>query len=301
MMIEFGICCVIFYAIAFLFELSRFFLRWSLRNIFVLIGVIIGFVAHTIFLYYNHHITTQDYINGAKIYFLMTSWILVLIYFYLSCYHRQIPFGLFFLPIASLLIIGGVITTHISTAEQINSGGAASDIAAAVLNDHKSPLLKMLHAITFLLATLSICIGFVAGLFYLVQDWRLRHKRPVGILTLPSIEWSSSICRKTLGASTFILAATIYFGWLLLPQPKTQNIIALFDPLVAGTILMFIFLILFSGILPLHIFKTEGKQVAILTLITFAFLTLTLSCGILTKNSHWKKNIQNIKIEKIQN
>jgi hypothetical protein len=242
-----------------------------------IIGVIVGFIAHTIFLYY-HHVVSHGSVNGAEIYFLMTSWSLIIIYFYLSCYHREAPFGLFFLPIALSLLIGGMIISYITPNEPV----------VGMIN-HNPPILKMFHAITFFLATSSICIGFVAGLFYLVQDWRLRHKKIVGHIKLPSIEWSSSICRKTLGASTFILAITIFYGYLLQPHSKSANIVLLNDPLVIGVLFMFVFLVLFSGILPLRIFKTEGKQVAALTLITFLFLILTLCFGVLSKNSHWKR------------
>ncbi|MDR2762473.1 MAG: hypothetical protein LBB88_07735 [Planctomycetaceae bacterium] len=263
---------------AFFFELLRLFCRGAIRNFFAVFWLLIGFSAHTIFLYYRH-VVSSNYVNGAEIYFLTSAWSLILIYCYLSCYHRDTPFGLFFLPISILLIIGGFVISYNTPYNSANS-----------IASHNPPILKMFHAITFFLATSSICIGFVAGLLYLVQDWRLKHKKPVGILKLPSIEWSGSICKKALGASTFILAATIYYGWLLQPQQsKSPNTVLLNDPLVIGTILMFVFLILFSGILPLRIFKTEGKQVAVLTLITFLFLALTVSFGILSKNSHWKR------------
>ncbi|MDR1485125.1 MAG: hypothetical protein LBT09_09920 [Planctomycetaceae bacterium] len=276
-MIGLSVFCVLFYAAAFLFELSRFFFSGIIRQLFAIVCVLIAFVLHTIFLYY-HHVAARDCVNGAEVYFFMTSWSLVLIYFYLSCYHRGVPFGLFFLPISLMLIIGGVIIAHITPNEPTTG-----------LVAYNPPVLKMFHAITFFLATSSICIGFVAGLLYLVQDWRLKHKRPVGILRLPAIEWSASICRKALGASTLILAATIYFGWLMQPQSKSPNLVLLYDPLVIGTLCMFVFLTLFSGILPLQIFKTEGKQVAVLTLITFIFLILTLCFATMTQDAHWKR------------
>jgi hypothetical protein len=279
-MTELVICCVFGYVIAILFELFRFFSKSTTRNLIVVAcGVLLGFTAHTIFLYY-HHISTQNHVNGAATYFFMTSWSLILVYLYLSCYHRGVPFGLLFLPIVLLLIIGGIVTSYITPNEPT--------LNITPLNP---PVLKMFHAITFFLATSSICIGFVAGLLYLVQDWRLRHKKTIGVLRLPAIEWSESICRKALGAATFVIAATMFFGWMLQPQSNLPNTVVLNDPLVIGTILMFISLVLFSGILPLKIFKTEGKRVAVLTLITFVFLIVTLFFGILSKNSHWKRII----------
>jgi hypothetical protein len=277
-MTELFIFCVLCYVFSFLFELLRFFGNSTMRQFFSIFFVLVAFVLHTIFIYYHHHVVTRGYVNGAEMYFLTTSWSLILIYFYLSCYHRGVPFGLFFLPLALLLLIGGVVIAYITPNEPTTG-----------LTPYNPPLLKMLHATTFFLATSSICLGFVAGLLYLVQDWRLRHKKPIGIIRLPAIEWSGSICRKALGVATFILAATIYFGWLMQPKIKSPNFVLLYDPLVIGTICMFILLILFSGILPLRIFKTEGKQVAVLTLITFIFLATTLCCATITKNAHWKR------------
>jgi hypothetical protein len=277
-MIELVIFCILFYVLSFLFELLRFIFSGSIRQIISFFCVLIAFVLHTIILYFQH-VAARNFVNGAEIYFFMTSWSLILIYFYLSSYHRGVPFGIFFLPITLLLMIGGVLIASITPNATITG-----------LATYNPPVLKMFHAITFFLATSSISIGFVAGLLYLVQDWRLRHKRPVGIFQLPSIEWSGSICRKTLGASTFILAATIYFGWLLQPQSQSPNFVLLNDPLVIGTLGMFIFLILFADVLPLRIFQNDGRQVAILTLITFIFLILTLAFAITTKDAHWKRN-----------
>ncbi|MDR1480915.1 MAG: hypothetical protein LBJ00_18475 [Planctomycetaceae bacterium] len=274
---ELVICCILGYVVGLFFELSRFFFRGGTRVFFVVFGVLLGFAAHSIFLYY-HHISTQNHSNGAETYFFMTSWSLVLVYFYLSCCHRKIPFGLLLLPIVLLLIIGGIVTSHIAPIQPADN-----------TTTHNPPVLKMFHAITFFLATSSICIGFVAGLLYLVQDWRLRHKKTIGILRLPTIEWSESICRKNLSASTFIIAATMFFGLLLQPQSNLPNSTILQDPLVIGVVLMFISLVLFSGILPLKIFKSEGKRVAVITLITFIFLITTLLFGILSKNAHWKR------------
>ncbi|MDR1925492.1 MAG: hypothetical protein LBQ66_14060 [Planctomycetaceae bacterium] len=277
-MIEMGVYSVIGYAIAFVLELSRFFFRGAVRNFFAVIFVLIGFAVHTIFLYYRHVAATGN-INGAETYFFMTAWGLVLVYLYLICYHRGIPFGLFFLPIVLFAMVCGGVISYITPNEP-----------TAGLVVCNPPFLKMFHAITFFAATLSISIGFVAGLLYLFQDWRLRHKRPTGtLLKLPTIEWSASLCRKALGASTFILASSIFCGCMLQPHLQSPNFVMLFDPLVIGTVVTFVFLFVFSGILPLRIFRSEGKQLAMLTLIAFVFLVVTLIFGILSKEAHWKR------------
>ena len=141
--------------------------------------------------------------------------------------------------------------------------------------------LKPIHTVSILLTTLGVSVGFVCGVLYLVQDRRLRQK-VIGqsLLRLPTIEWSRTACRHAIGVSLVFLGTCILSGVLM--QPK------MFDPLVIGTLAMFGFLLLFSGVLSARFDKQEGRRVAILTLISFLFLVTIFLLAIFYQGSHWK-------------
>ncbi len=266
------VCFAASYGIVFLLEVSRFFFRSPIRGVFSVLGTFAGFVAHTAFLFYH-----VGAINNAASFFFFTAWGLVFVCLYLQIFHPKIPFGLVLLPIA-LLLIGCGAFTPASTSTFSGDQHAFSFF------------LKRVHTISFLLATLSVSVGFVVGLMYLVQDRRLRRKSITETqLKLPTLEWSRTACRHAIGASVVFLGLCIFPGVLLLPKSGTN----IGDPLVWGTLLLFGFLLLFSGVLSFRFHRQEGRRVAVLTLVAFLFLIAILLFGVFFGNAHWKKSASN--------
>ena len=146
--------------------------------------------------------------------------------------------------------------------------------------------LKPIHTVSILLTTLGVSVGFVCGVLYLVQDRRLRQK-VIGqsLLRLPTIEWSRTACRHAIGVSLVFLGTCILSGVLM--QPK---MFFLGDPLVLGTLAMFGFLLLFSGVLSARFDKQEGRRIAMLTLIGFLFLLTILLFAVFYQGVHWRKH-----------
>lgn len=278
------LCFTASYFVALCLEISRIFFRSPVRNVFSLGWVVAGLSAHTAYLYFRHSVSVVP-IDGADSYFLVSAWGLILIYLYLHCFHAKIPFGLIVLPIVLLLIGGAVLIPNSPEARPLTPWEV--DAAARI-----NPLWKRIHAGTFFLATLCVSVGFVAGILYLVQDRRLRRKRSApSKLKLPTLEWSLAVCRKAVGGAILLLGACIFSGILLRPTgSQSQNIVSWTDPLVVGTVLMFAFLLLFSGVLSASFVKKEGRHVAWLTFFAFLFLLCMLVFGILSQNAHWKRS-----------
>ena len=146
-------------------------------------------------------------------------------------------------------------------------------------------LLRLIHTASILLTTLGVSVGFVCGVLYLVQDRRLRQKMTGDTrFRLPTLEWSRVACRRAIGVSLAFLGTCIFSGVLL--QPK---LFFFGDPLVLGTLAMFAFLLLFSGVLTAKFDKQEGRRVAFLTLISFLFLLTILLFAVFYRDVHWKK------------
>lgn len=274
------LCFTASYALAFGLEISRFFIRIPFRTGQIVFWTLAGLTAHTAYLYY-HHAVSRGPVDGAESYFLVSAWGLTLVYLYLFCFHPKTPFGLVLWPIV-LLLIGGAAVASVPTDGQV-APAASVDIAL---------FWKRLHAATFFLATLAICVGFVAGVLYLIQDARLRRKRPpMPLFQLPALEWSLAVCRRAMGASIFLLASCIFSGLLLRAQGSaTRNTVSWTDPLILGTILMFAFLLPFSGVLSAGFFKKKGRDVAVLTLVGFLFLVFILVFALVFQSSHWKQS-----------
>ncbi len=264
------ICFAASYAVALLSELSRFFLKTPIRGFFAFGWTLAGFVAHSAYLYY-HHVGSVGSIGEAESFFFLTAWALVLANIYLLCFYPRIPFGLVLLPIV-LFLIGGAFLA-----------GSTTEVSQPSIE--VAFLLKRIHTVSFLLATLGVSIGFGSGVMFLVQHRRLRRKTiSESSFKLPTLEWSLIACRHAIGASLVFLGTCIFSGVLLHPK-----LFFLGDPLVLGSLAMFGFLLLFSGILSAKFGKQEGRRIAVLTLISFLFLVTILLFGLFYRNTHWKK------------
>ncbi len=281
------LCFAASYAVAFLLECALLvFYRLRLANGHLLWAItawgVAGFVAHSAYLFHKQAIF-RNAIDSMESFFFVTAWGLVLLYLYLRCFRPKIPFGLILWPLVLGLIWVGAAAAPPDGAD-VTPEGAVSPVVL---------MWKRIHVATFFLTTISVCIGFVAGLAYLIQNRLLRSKLPPRFLTLPSLEWSLSVCRQSIGASIFLLGASIFFGLLL--TPDRQNFLYWNDPLVVGTVTMFAFLLLFSGSLIFRRWKTEGNHVATLTLFAFWFLITILLLGIFSKNAHWQRPVEQVR------
>jgi hypothetical protein len=121
---------------------------------------------------YAYHVAEHQTLTGAKLYFEVSAWGLALLYLYWTFLRRSIPFGLILLPMIVLLLVAGLLISD-----------------KTVSMNPQQPLLKMFHTVMFFLATVSISVGFVAGLLYLIQDNVLKNKRTIpSSIKLPTLE-----------------------------------------------------------------------------------------------------------------
>ena len=269
------LCFAASYAIAFCLEAARAYWNSPLRTGLALCWTVAGIVAHTAYLYFHHAVTVAT-VDGSRSYFLVTAWGLAIACLYLSCFHSRKPLCLLIWPIILLLIFGGVVFPETKTPATLDP--FPFDTAM---------LWRRLHTGSFFLATLTVCLGFASGMMYLLQDGRLRKKRRSGLqFSLPTLEWSLTQCRRSIGASIFLLGICIFSGVVM--RAERNTFLYWNDPLIVGTSLLFAFLVLFSGSLLFRRWKTEGRRVAVLTLLAFLFLVAILLLGVFFTNAHWQ-------------
>jgi hypothetical protein len=218
---------------------------------------IAGLVAHTLFLW--NHAQSESVVPFASfhIWFLMAGWLLAAAYVGLAAARPQSSLGIFMLPVVLTLILAGQVSSQ----------------AEFPRNDAISGWFKV-HGFSLLLGTVAASLGFVAGVMYLVQSYRLKHKLlPRPGFRLPSLEWLQTVNRQTLYVSAILVALGVFAGVVL---NVIRRGIPWTDPLIlsSGGLLTW----LFAATLFELLYKPaqQGRKVAYLTIANFVFLAAVL-------------------------
>jgi ABC-type uncharacterized transport system permease subunit len=254
-------CFLASYTIALLLEASRLWFRSGARGIAMLGFVVAGWIAHTLYLY-NSAIAAsgaaQLPLSSNQDWLLLAAWMMVMVYFYLACYHPATHFGIFLLPLTLGLI---------AAARFADSSPVAREPATKIWG--------VIHGTSILLGAVSVLIGFTAGLMYLEQADRLKRKRrPFLKMKLPSLEWLQMVNGRTMLASMLLVGVAAASGVvlkLLAPGQNSPNI-PWSDPVILGTMAMFGWLLLHVIIGTFYRPIRRGRKVAYLTLVSFVFL-----------------------------
>jgi ABC-type uncharacterized transport system permease subunit len=143
---------------------------------------------------------------------------------------------------------------------------------------------------TLLLGTVVVSLGFAAGVMYLVQDRRLRLKRPVsGRLRLPSLEWLDRVNGRALVVSALLLSLGVLSGVVLNTINHRRDAGAAFawnDPVVWTSGLLLAWLVAVSVFGAVYKPARAGRKVAYLTLGSFAFLVMVLAVLLFAPSGH---------------
>lgn len=188
------------YAVAWLLEASRLFSRSAGRGGLAVGLVGGGFIAETCYLAYRTVSATASPLSSSFDWCLLAAWLLVAAYLYLAIYHPHGAIGLVVLPLALLLI------------------AAAARFAdrQPIAPQPASQLWGAIHGIFLLLGTVTVMIGFAAGVLYLVQAARLKRKLPAPSgLRLPSLEWLDRINSRVVVISVILVAIGFLAGVVL--------------------------------------------------------------------------------------
>jgi ABC-type uncharacterized transport system permease subunit len=273
------ICFASSYAIALALELSRLMFRSTIRGILLLIFAGAGLLAHSAYLYYRAVQPGGIPLSSSQDWLLLAAWVLVVIYLYLLCARFKTPFGLVLLPLALALI------------------GAAYWLADPhpYAREPASTIWGVIHSGSLLLATVAVLLGFAAGVTYLSQRWRLKHKRPsLGGLRLPSLEWLDRANSHATTLSVIMLGVGIVSGVILnsIRHSAQTDRLPWSDPVVLSTAVMFVWLLV--AVVVAHLYKPiwRGRKVAYLTVASFVFLVIVLAMLLFLNARHGGANEQ---------
>ncbi len=234
----------------------------------------LGLAAHTMFLYDRALAEAGAPLSSERDWYLVAGWVLVVVYLHLAVLHPKTPFGLFLLP----LVLGLIGTATFLAPNEPLARESASRIWGAI------------HGISIVLATVSMLVGFVAGLMYLGQARRLKHKRPsAGRLRLPSLEWLRWTNSRAIIVSMLMLGLGVLSGMVLnLINFRNQaERLSWNDPVVLSTWLLFVWLLAAVILSAVYRPARQGHKVVYLTLASFVLFVLMLAAGLLMDSRHW--------------
>jgi ABC-type uncharacterized transport system permease subunit len=266
-------CFAASYAVALILEVTRLLFRSGVRGAIMLGFAGAGLLAHTLFLVHRALTVPGSPLSSELDWYLVAAWVLVAFYLYLIRYHPKTPFGLLLLPLAL-----GLIGTAAVFADRMPFERApASQIWGAI------------HGGSILVATVSVLIGFAAGVTYLYQARRLKHKRPPSRgLRLPSLEWLQRVNSRALIVSMLALGVGVLSGLNLnlLNYRRQQAMLPWTDPLVLATLGMFAWLAISVQLGALYKPARAGRKVAFVTVVSLLFLIIALAAMLFMNTQH---------------
>jgi ABC-type transport system involved in cytochrome c biogenesis permease subunit len=216
-----------------------------------------GLVAQTIYLAIQ-----QPPLSGQAGWLFFIAWILAVFYLYGAIHHARRAWGIFVLPVLVGLVLLGAIFGRASPPE----AGQATGLLRA--QDAWGPI----HAILLILATVGVCVGFVASVMYLVQMRRLQAKTPPGHgMRLLSLERLEAMNRRAINLAFPLLTAGVLVGLIqLLGRAPDRPATGWIDyRILSAGILWVAFALLWVLRYGYHL---RGRTVAVLTIVAFLLL-----------------------------
>ena len=185
---------------------------------------------------------------------------LVFVYLWLRIRYPEKSVGLFLLPMVIAVI--GTALLFLSDQEPIVTKASLS-------------FWSILHGMALLLGSIAATLGFIAGIMYLVQSFRLKRKLPPRQgLRLPSLEQLQRYNYWLLTLSTGLLATGLLAGIIRKACLSfAAEASAPWNPIVViSSVLLLLWLIL-TGLFE-YFYKParQGKKVAYLTVTSFILL-----------------------------
>ena len=210
---------------------------------------------------------------------LLAAWILAIVYLGLVFYSPGTSIGLFLLPLILLLIGAAQFASQVPLAAR-----------------QASQFWGVVHGVTLLLGTVTVCLGFLSGSMYLIQSHRLRKAIPPLVsFRLPSLEWLDWVNSRALRWSALTMGAGLLSGVILIHmQHQTDPSYRLWtDPVVLSLAAMLVWLITAEIFRLVYPAARQGRKVAYLTLAAFVFLVFMLFSITVLDTIHGSKSREN--------
>lgn len=250
-------CFLFSYLIVLILEVCRLFFKFPARQALILIGMIAGLTAHSIFLG-NELFSDGRVLSNWFQWVVLGAWGLAVACTYLMARNPSGNIGLFLIPLV-LLLIG--IATMVRGTQPFATGSAVT-------------FWGQVHGVSLVLGTMFIFQGLAFGVMYLVQSHRLKSKQKrAHLFRLPALEFLQSINRMTLFASAVSLGIGMLSGVMLNMSRSDVSWLG------SGTIVSFA-LFVWTAIAAVIESRSNnalgGRRGAFLSIASFMFLVVVL-------------------------
>jgi ABC-type transport system involved in cytochrome c biogenesis permease subunit len=255
------VCFAASYALALLLEAAGLVRRRRILRFLALAACGAGLFAHSVFLVV-HKLPLAS--QAGTLY--MLAWVLAVFSFLGSLHHRRLAWALFVLPVALALIFLGAASTQSASAAPLSWSWASLDADS---------FWREMHVIFFVLGSVGICVAFVASCMYLVQARRLKSKTvPTAELRLLSQERLELMHQRAIGLAFPFITVGLLFSMIRMLQNDGEAL-SWRDPRIISTLILWVaFAVLIYLRMGMHV---RGRKTALLTLVIFALLMLSLA------------------------
>jgi hypothetical protein len=267
------VCFFTSYLVALGLEVSRLFFRMPVRlaGIFGFAGT--GLFLHTVYLWHREATGVLP-LSSWHDWYLIASWILAAFYLGLLASRPQTNIGLFVLPV----VLGLTAVAWLSPPADVFP------------RDRALRMWGVAHGMMLLLGTVTVSVGFAAGLMYLVQSWRLKRRvSPRSGLRLPSLEWLQSVNRQSLVYSSAFIALGVIAGIVLNAieaRSRGGQALPWSDSIVISSAVLLAWLVTATVFEWLYKPAQQGRKVAYLTVASFVFLAVVLTMLLAGTSQH---------------
>lgn len=260
------VCFLSSYLLAVGFALLRLRGKGALHRVLTLGATAAGFVAQTIYLWVRaRNADLPPLLVSVHDWLLVLAWVAVLIFLFVSLLDRDLPLGVFVLPVVLVLVVASRFLQV-----EPDAGMAKAELAQASTRGW-----VMLHTSFLMLGIAGVIGSLVLAAMYLLQHRRLKHKQRMNEgVQLPNLarlerwnRWAVILCvpMLTLGMAAGVLlstqtgAASVSFG----------------DPVILGSVVGWLVMFCFFAWM-LGTKRPAAKQIAMLTVWACSFLLLTI-------------------------
>src|SRR3954451_19939644 len=190
------------YGLALASELARFVVRGAARWYLTVALTVLAWLVQTAYLVNLAWAQRKVPVTTAFESLMVLSWIFALIGLYLMVRSpKPMAVGLFVLPMVLALVVAGRLAPRRADWENWGSSTA---------------FWGTVHGVFLLAGAVMTCVAFAAGLMYLVQSNRLKHKRPPRFgFALPSLEQSERLNRGAITVAFPLLTFGLLIGVVL--------------------------------------------------------------------------------------
>jgi hypothetical protein len=268
------VCFVASYSVALALEASRPLFRSAVRGMALVGFAASGLLAHTLFLVWRAVTEPAVPLSSPFDWYLLAAWLLAAGYLWLTLANPRTPVGLFLLPVVLLLVGAAQLSSRVPFPQ--------------------SPATQawgVIHGMFNLAASVSVALGAVAGLMWLIQAGRLARKQAaVQGFRMPSLERLANVTARTPGIAAWTAAAGFVSGMVLNAVNKQRGLLETVpwtDPVVLRMGALVVWLIVADALT--HAVRRRpdgGRLTAWLSLASLVALTLSILWGLFGPTRH---------------